>query len=214
FTISPCSVIRARDLTKEYVHEIMPDKMKYLVLLKCSYDGNPLKDGEVVFDEDDKNLRTEYEDINDVADFLWRDGFIPEWIDVSAYKQDENFSYIKLACCGRYSKQKEHIYHKFLSNPPFKVNGVALPKEYIESECRGEVPEKFSLYWFENREVLPEPIRTGYRLERRKRFSAIRFGFSAGLIFYKRIDGEYIAVNSLDELERLHNSNLLYIKNE
>ena len=69
-----------REFTTRLVFDSLPGTYAYWVLLNCSYDGHPLKDGEVVFPDDVQRhgkrvgpLRADA-----VASLLWRDHMVPE----------------------------------------------------------------------------------------------------------------------------------------
>lgn len=133
----------ARDFSQEYVLEELPLKLKYIVLLGQSYDGNPLDDGEVTYPEDYKERERYFDSVDGVINLLWRNGWVPEWINVQVRKEDRISTYIELVCCGRFSNDKQHIYHAYEGRAPFHVVGPALPLDYREGK-------KFSLYWREN----------------------------------------------------------------
>ena len=78
-----------------------------------------------------------------VVEILWREGKVPEWINVQARKQDSASTFVKLVCCGRFTKEKKHLYHIHEGRAPFHVLGPPLPVGYQEGD-------KFSLYWREN----------------------------------------------------------------
>lgn len=133
----------AHDFTQQYVLEVLPDELSYLVRLGGSYDGNPLRDDETTYPKDYEDSERSYSSVDDIAKLLWRSGKVPEWVNVQVLKQDKTYTYINLICCGRFSNNKSNIYHAHEGKAPFHVLGPALPIEYSAGE-------KFSLYWQEN----------------------------------------------------------------
>ena len=136
------SAILARDFARTLVTTPLPDSIKYIVLYGCSYDGNPRREDEKTFPEDydqEPPLTTSPEE---VTDLLWRDGFIPEWINVTADREDGERTHIKLECCGRYSALPKMIYHIREGRPPFCVLGPPMPPGVEISQG-----SKFDLYW-------------------------------------------------------------------
>ena len=133
----------ARDFTRNYVNDLLPDNMKYLVCLGCSYDKNPLQEDEETFPEDYDNSERELSSQDELVNLLWRNGKVPEWINVQVLNADESYTYIQLICCGRFSSRKMSIYHPHEGRAPFHVLGPDLPVNY-------QVGEKFDLHWRKN----------------------------------------------------------------
>ena len=71
------SACASRDFTRQYVTNILPDEMRYLVCLGCSYDENPLHGDEKTFPEDYSECERFFEDYQEASSLLWRDGMVP-----------------------------------------------------------------------------------------------------------------------------------------
>lgn len=138
------SACLARDFTRKFVTNTLPDTMTYIVSLNCSYDKN-LQEGEKTFPEDLENPVRYFDNQEDIVNLLWRDGLVPEWIDLHVFKADENFTHINLACCGRFTSNKQLIYHMY-EYAPFIEKGPALPTGYKEGV-------KFDLHWRQNKQT-------------------------------------------------------------
>ncbi|MBA4149836.1 MAG: hypothetical protein H0X66_17110 [Verrucomicrobia bacterium] len=127
----------------------LPDLDRYFVILNGSFDGNPLAPGEVLFPDhnmpqtDTRVPRTAEE----VVEKLWRAGKVPAWIDISPYEIDGNFLYSELLCCGRFTNEESHLYHKPEGYPPFHIFGPVLPVGYRDLEHDG----KFDLHCYRDR---------------------------------------------------------------
>lgn len=127
----------------------VPQQDRYLVLLNSSFDGNPLAPGERTFPDHEKLqadarvARTSEQ----VVERLWRDGSVPEWIDITPYEVDGDFLYSELRCCGRFTDQDVHLYHKQERYPPFRQFGPVLPVGYRSLEEDG----KFDLHCYRDR---------------------------------------------------------------
>lgn len=134
---------QARDFTREMVTNDLPDEMIFLVRLGCSYDGNPLRDGEYTYPEDYSERERLCSNLSQIVDLLWRDGRVPEWINVEVHDADKNHTHIELTCCGRFSSDKKRMYHLQEGKAPFHVLGPSLPPEYTF----GEKQDKFDLHW-------------------------------------------------------------------
>jgi hypothetical protein len=75
--------------------------------------------------------------------YLWVDGKVPQWINLSVVAADDDHTYIELSVCGRLTSKKAELYHQREGNPPFHVLGPALPPDWESVEVSG----KFSLGW-------------------------------------------------------------------
>ncbi len=82
-------------------------------------------------------------DAEKVVEYLWRDGKVPEWINVFVVSADDKNTLIKLECCRRYSNDVEDIYHAHEGRAPFHVLGPPAPPEYIKNK------DKYDIFWNE-----------------------------------------------------------------
>ena len=133
------AAIITHDFTRTIVTTQLPDAIAYTILYGCSYDGNPLIDDEKNFPEDyDQELITTTS-AEHVTNLLWRDGFVPEWINVTVSHEDGKFTYILLECCGRFTGMEKHLYHRGGGIPPFNPQ-VAMPGLDYDLETDGKFP--------------------------------------------------------------------------
>ncbi len=139
---SQCALEFARSLV---VNEL-PDKIQYVVYLGASFDGN-VEDDEQIFPEDYIERTRCFFDSSEVVSLLWREGKVPEWINVSVESEDGKTTSVRLDCCGRYSNVVAKIYHAPEGRAPFHVFGPSAPPEYGV----GEEGIRFDLYWNKTR---------------------------------------------------------------
>lgn len=132
----------ARDYARTFVTNSLPEKIAFEVHYGCSYDGNPLVGDEKTFPGDYKEQPLTTESSEDVASMLWRDGFVPNWINVTVSHEDGARTYIKLECSGRYSATPRLMYHIHEGRPPFHVLGPPTPPGFDRKQG-----DKFNLYW-------------------------------------------------------------------
>ncbi|ELP35898.1 hypothetical protein RBSWK_00170 [Rhodopirellula baltica SWK14] len=132
----------ARDFTRTMVTNRLPNPISYTIHYGCSYDGNPLVGDEKTFTDDYDDCPISTTSADDVTDRLWRDGFVPEWINVTVGHEDGDYTHIKLECCGRYSATPKMMYHVQEGRPPFHVLGPPMPPGYEREDGA-----KFNLYW-------------------------------------------------------------------
>ncbi|MCP3921957.1 MAG: hypothetical protein GY714_05150 [Desulfobacterales bacterium] len=135
------------EFTRTLVLNELPDSICYIVCLGCSYDGNPLEEREKTYPEDYNEPERKCDSSKQVVELLWREGSVPEWINVTVDSEDKNFTYIKLECCGRFSDNHRLMYHIQEGYVPFHVLGPPIPTEFINEK---EKP-KYDLYWNKNK---------------------------------------------------------------
>lgn len=142
------ATVFCRAFTLRYVHNALPTAFLYSVRLNQSHDGNPLKDGEHVFPDDTTRYGSVIAPLDDsaVVDLLWRDGLVPEWINISVECADSEHTHFELRCCGRFTEHSEHLYYSQTEWCPFGVKGPVLPHDdWKESDGR------FDLHWRDER---------------------------------------------------------------
>ena len=75
--------------------------------------------------------------------YLWVDGKVPQWINLTVEAADDDHTYIEVRVCDRLASSMEHLYHTREGSPPFHILSPALPPEWESVEKNG----KFSLTW-------------------------------------------------------------------
>jgi hypothetical protein len=139
------AAVVARDFARTFLEEELPDPMLFRVRLNSSYDGNPLHADEVTFPQDDSfrlALRLTGCTAQEAIDLLWRDGRVPEWVDVSVIGVTRSATLLQLLCCGRFTANDDLLYHENEGRPPFHVTGPVLPARF----SIGGTHERFSIY--------------------------------------------------------------------
>jgi hypothetical protein len=124
------AVIHAIEFARQLVTDDLPDRIKYVLRLGSSYDSSALEEGEQTYPEDYSKPIRYFEKSEDVVNFLWRNGKVPEWINVSVDSKTAVHTNIKLECCGRFSNRIEHIYHAHEGRAPFHVLGPPVPQGF------------------------------------------------------------------------------------
>ena len=80
----------------------------------------------------------------EAIDWLWRDGRVPQWIDVSVAAVDARTTYVRLTCCGRFRGRRDALYYQD-ANPPFGIKSPSLPADLpIDWDARS-APRRFAL---------------------------------------------------------------------
>lgn len=125
-----------------YVIDVLPDAVLYTVRLNQSCDVHPLHDDEVVFPEDSSvppGLLCG-RSAQQTADLLWREGRIPEWVDMSVVDASSEHTHVGLLCCGRFTANAQRWYYAHRGNGPFGIKSPVLPVK-----SNGNAPVKFRL---------------------------------------------------------------------
>jgi hypothetical protein len=136
---------QAVEFAQTYVWNVLSARCLYLVFPSRSPRQSGLQAGERIFPEDAR-LPLPYVGPVDgagVAAFLWRDGMIPEWIDMSVYAVDETTTYLELLCCARFTHEERFLYYRDSETCPVLVCGPRIPPPHLPNEREG----KFDLHW-------------------------------------------------------------------
>jgi hypothetical protein len=131
------AAIAARTFAEKFIEEDLPELLRFRLRLNSSYDGNPRVGDEVVCPDDGTHERaSELRDCSEqqVVDALWRDGRVPEWIDVAVTSETGSATLVQLLCCGRFTATDERLYHQREGRPPFHVTGPELPPRHQDGQ--------------------------------------------------------------------------------
>jgi hypothetical protein len=107
------------DLPNSYIYRVFPNQ-------SCDEHLGP---DELVYPDDSLVDVHDYIEMgrDDCIHFLYRDGRVPEWIDISVGAVDHEFTYIYLRCCGRFTANDERLYYNQFDRGPFGVKSPAIP---------------------------------------------------------------------------------------
>jgi hypothetical protein len=61
---------------------------------------------------------------------LWRDGHVPQWINVAVLTETGTETIVELLCCGRFTADETRLYPVDEGRPPFHVLSPMLPPSY------------------------------------------------------------------------------------
>ena len=135
------SAAAAREVALPMVIEPLPAPLLFRVRLNQSYDGNAPAPGEVRYPQDssvERAVALHRCDAETALAELWRDGHVPQWINVAVVGETGDATVVELVCCGRFTADDDMLYHAPTGPPPFNVGGPTL------QFGRGEVP--FSIH--------------------------------------------------------------------
>jgi hypothetical protein len=132
---------RAIDFARRYVINELAGDVSYLVQPNQSCDDN-LREGEVIFPEDSLPEEAHHGPwaAERVVEFLWRDGRVPEWIDIAvAEVPDTGGIRVGLLCCGRFTQRDDLLYYSRDSVPPFGIKSPVLPPDWQDGDGKFDV---------------------------------------------------------------------------
>ena len=140
---------QALKFAREFVREKLPDEMVFLVYPNQSCDHHPRVGDEVIYPGDSLPLGQYHGPwpSEQVIGFLWRNGKVPEWIDISVQGMGDDVTEMALLCCGRFTAQEELLYYPDRETRPFAVKSPTIPPGWDSPEISG----RFGLYWREDR---------------------------------------------------------------
>jgi hypothetical protein len=121
------------EFTQPYVVESLPDAIRYLVSPHASYAGRELGGDEEIFPEDVLPEGQEYLPILDaegVAEFLWRGGKLPGWINIGVKSVTSDYAILRLVCCTQFTAGAE-LFAGEANIFPFLVKGPAMPADFL-----------------------------------------------------------------------------------
>lgn len=131
----------ARDFSRRYLEEPLPDEMLFRVHLNSSYDAHAGSDVKLYPDDssDDRALATKQLDEEGVVELLWRGGLVPEWVDLAVVGLTEAQTIVGVVCCGRFAADEERLYYAQTGIAPFSPKGPSLPVNHVDGQ-------RFSVY--------------------------------------------------------------------
>lgn len=125
----------ARDFAKRYLEEPLPDAMRFRVRLNASHDANAGPHFKLYPEDASEARALETRDLDEaqVVELLWRDGWVPQWVDVMvADVVDDEVTIIDITAAGRFIDDESTLYYEKTGLGCFGVKGPFLPPDYEE----------------------------------------------------------------------------------
>ena len=88
---------------------------------------------------------------DEVISGLWRDGYVPQWIDIAVVGETGAATVIDVIACGRFIDDEQRLYYASTDVAPFGVKGPALPAGYVQGQ-RFSIHERSSCWSLEDLE--------------------------------------------------------------
>src|SRR5688500_9632866 len=111
------------------VPQRLPESRRFFLEPNASFDGHPLVDDQVLYPSDGLPIGQVLGPLSFEAslDWLWREGKVPEWVDVSVCDVDPEHTYLRLTCCGRFTALERRLYYGSTGLAPFGVKSPTFP---------------------------------------------------------------------------------------
>jgi len=131
----------ALDFAKQYLEEPLPDEMRFRVHLNSSHDANAGAEFKLFPEDssDDRALATKHLNEAGVVELLWRDGFVPQWVDLIVVGETGDTTILDVIACGRYADDERRLYYVETGLAPFSPKGPVLPVNHVDGR-------RFSIY--------------------------------------------------------------------
>lgn len=120
----------AMQYARVHLIEDLPAPLAFRVRLNQSYDGLPAQPGEVRFPEDssgDRATALHRCDFDTVVSELWRDGHVPQWVNLAVVGISHAATIMEVVCCGRFTADADELYDMPGGTAPFQAVGPVLP---------------------------------------------------------------------------------------
>jgi hypothetical protein len=117
-----CASQKARDFAQSFLEESLPAELRFRLELNASFDGNELHAGERLFPADsDRRKQRALSNLDEAGalSVFWRDGLIPEWIDLSVVGTTGAATLVGASTCGRFTADDGLLYHLDEATRPF-----------------------------------------------------------------------------------------------
>jgi hypothetical protein len=115
--------------------------MRFRVHLNGSYDDNAGPEF-VRFPEDSSrrsDLGSKEVSAERVVDLLWRNGLVPQWVNVQVVAETGDATVLDITACGRFTGDDSNLYYADTEYAPFGPKGPWLPVGYVDGQ-------RFSIY--------------------------------------------------------------------
>ena len=132
----------AREFAQGFVEETLPQDCLFHLHLNQSYDSNSSPEFKLFPEDSSAALAAHLKHLaaDDVISTLWRDGTVPQWVNLSVVGETGTATLIEVLACGRFTADEARLYHLLREGrAPFHVLGPSLPINYVEGK-------RFSIY--------------------------------------------------------------------
>lgn len=195
----------ARDFARKFLEEDLPDEMSFRVHLNSSYDKHAGADVKLFPGDssDERTLATKQLDADGVVGLLWRDGFVPEWVDLMVVGLTPTATILDVVSCGRFAADEKQLYYAQTGIAPFSPRGPVLPFNHVD-DVRFSVYERSSCWSAEDLALTEQNASKVWSLELHgPEFDGVALTATFPRLEIFELDGVRLAGEALGALERL-----------
>ena len=134
--------------SRNYVVDELPDTYVFIVFPNKHGEEKKLVGDAEVFPEDSlpRGQFLGPLDADDVVKYLWRNGKVPEWINVNVRAVEDGATVIQLICCGHFTSLPANFYNEmvdpdFENHTPFSIHGPFYPEGWKRGDPKFELKD-------------------------------------------------------------------------
>ncbi len=125
--------VAVRDFARTLVVEELPDVVRFRVRLAQSYDDNAGPEAQLFPEDAGRVLHCA--DAAAVVALLYRDGRVPQWVDLTVAGEDGATTIVEVSACGRFVEDDARLYYHWAPDQaPFGRKGPFLPVGWVEGQ--------------------------------------------------------------------------------
>jgi hypothetical protein len=116
-----------RAAAQDLVIAPLPGEVEFHLSRGLSREPRPFRDFLIYdADHDIERLRSlKFLRPENVAEYLWRDPRVPQWIDAAVVGETGRSTLVELTFCGRFIAEEQRLYHLREGRAPFHAGGIA-----------------------------------------------------------------------------------------
>ena len=124
------------------VRSSLPAALRFLIEPNASYDWQPLVEDQRLYPDDSlpAGERLGPLTFEEVLHWMWRDGKVPEWVEVAVCGIDAHHTYLSLICCGRFTGITERLYYQNGLRPFGIKSPLPVGWRSVEEDGRFDLP--------------------------------------------------------------------------
>ena len=141
------------DLTRKFVVDELPEKCLYIIIPNKHGEAKPLVGDAEVYPEDTLPAGQFLGPLNaaEVVRYLYRNGKVPEWINIYVEAVEGDVTIFKLWCCGHFTSLPSNTYNAmidpdFEEHTPFAIRSTDHPEGWKSGDAKYELKDTRRFY--------------------------------------------------------------------
>ncbi len=128
---------RAREFAQTLVKESLPQQMLFHLFLNNSCDVGASDEFKLFPEDSFRTVHLQRLTAQQVVDELWRNGLVPQWVDLSVIGETGVSTLVGVLACGRFTSDEKRLYRPLNEEygyAPFQVKSPVLPVGYVDGQ--------------------------------------------------------------------------------